>query len=104
MGYWTFYQNWPICLFGIASIVVSGIHLLTRPRSVKAVDSLALSLAFSGVAAGFLVMKCSLTSLLPRYSPPVCILLLLAAAPGSEQMVVALSARAHLRSHGGGDA
>ena len=62
----------------IASFVISGIHLLIRPHSVKAVDSLELSIAFSGMAAGFAIMNCSLVWLLPRYSAPSCILLVVA--------------------------
>jgi hypothetical protein len=98
LWYCTLYQNWPICLFGIASIIASGIHLLIRPRSMKAVDSLALALAFSGVAAGFVIMNCSLTSLLPRYAAPSCILLLVALAQAFDQMVVDISDRTNLVS------
>jgi hypothetical protein len=65
---------------------------------MKAVDSLALALAFSGVAAGFVIMNCSLTSLLPRYAAPSCILLLVALAQAFDQMVVDISDRANLVS------
>jgi hypothetical protein len=78
LWYYHLWQGWPICLFGIASFVVSGIHLLIRPHSVKAADSLALSIAFSGLAAGLVLMNCSVAWLLPRYSAPSCILLLVA--------------------------
>ena len=41
LWYYHLWQNWPICLFGIASFAVSGIHLLIRPRGANAADSLA---------------------------------------------------------------
>ena len=78
LWYYHLWQNWPICLFGIASFAVSGIHLLIRPRGANAADSLALSIAFSGVAAGFAILNCSVSWVLPRYSAPSCIMLLVA--------------------------
>jgi hypothetical protein len=78
LWYYHLWQSWPICLFGIASFAVSGIHLLIRPRGANAADSLGLSIAFSGVAAGFAILNCSVTWVLPRYGAPSCILLLVA--------------------------
>jgi len=43
-------------------------------------------------------MNCSLTSLLPRYAAPSCILLLVALAQAFDQMVVDISDRANLVS------
>jgi hypothetical protein len=98
LWYYQLYQGCPIGLFGIASIIISGMHLLVRPHRLEAVDSLALSLAFSGVAAGLMIINCSLTSLLPRFAAPSCILLLVALAQAFDRMMVDLSDRENLLS------
>jgi len=91
LGITHLWRGWPICLFGIASFIVSGTHLLIRPRSVKAADSLALSIAFSCPAAGLVLMNCTLVWLLPRYSAPSSILLLVAFVQAFDQMLLDVS-------------
>jgi hypothetical protein len=95
--YYQLYRGWPIYLFGLASIIISAIHLLARPRSVRAADSLGMSLALVGVAAAFVIANCSVCWLLPRYVAPSLILLLAALAQAFDQMVVDLSDRAPSR-------
>jgi hypothetical protein len=96
--YYKLYQGWPIYLFGMTSVFLSGIHLVIRSRSVRAVNSFGISLGFFGTATLFVVVNCSLTSLLPRYLAPSCILLLVALAHAFDQLVLDLLDRPNLVS------